>query len=251
MYKNKIPLIAALSALLLAGCATAPKYKYGAAPGDKQFVTQAKLGDASIPRLVSNRKNIVMAEPRAVACDGATEFAFNVVIANRQSYPIQVAPTDFSVSYMGRTFPSMTEKQIEKEIHSGDWFKNSMLAVGIVGAIAGVATGNLAGAESLLGQAGANYESVSAQQDADFAKYRNKVFAATTIQPKAIYGGLVVAQRDQSGKDYSFDAANASADINLQVNIDGETDTLSFTCNGVAPPPSPVTASAGSGSTAQ
>jgi hypothetical protein len=226
--------------LALGGCASAPKYKYGATPATSQSVLVAKTGGASIPRLVSKRKNIVMAEPRAIACDGANQFAFNVVFANRQDEALDIGPGNFQVHYMGRTFPAMSEEDVNKVIHHDDWVKNSMLAVGIVGAIAGAAVGNFAGASSLLAQAGTNYATLDAQQNAEFEKYRNKVLAKKAIQPKETYGGLVIAKRDQAGKDYVFQASNVSSDIELQVDVDGETDTLSFNCRGAMPTPLPA-----------
>jgi hypothetical protein len=247
--RNRLLFTTLAALLVLGGCASAPKYKYGATPAESQSVLVAKTGDASIPRLVSKRKNIVMAEPRAIACDGQTEFAFNVVFANRQDEAVDIAPTNFKVNYMGRTFPAMSEEEVKKVIHHDDWVKNSMLAVGIVGAVAGAAVGNFAGASSLLAQTGANYATLDAQQNAEFEKYRNKVLAKKSVQPKETYGGLVIATRDEGGKDYVFQASNVSSDIELEVDVDGETDILSFNCRGAVPTPLPAAAPPSTAST--
>jgi hypothetical protein len=232
MIKQFSVSVALLTTLILGGCASTPQYKYGAMPAQDQDVVVAKSGDAAVPRLVSKHKDILMAEPRAIACDGAAEFAFNVVFANRQDYPVQIAPSNFKVTYAGRIFQAMTEKEVEKDIHHDDWFKNSMMVVGVVGAIAGAAAGDYAGASTLLAQTGSNYGALDAQQNAEFEKYRNKVLASTSVAPKATYGGLVVAKRDEAGKDYTFEKSLVSADIELIVDVDGQTDTLSFNCRG-------------------
>jgi hypothetical protein len=172
-----------------------------------------------------------------------------VVFANRQNEAVDIGPGNFRVHYMGRTFPAMSEEEVKKVIHHDDWVKNSMLTIGIVGAVAGAAVGNYAGASSLLAQAGTNYATLDAQQNAEFEKYRNKVLAKKSVQPKETYGGLVIATRDQAGKDYVFQASNISSDIELQVDVDGETDTLSFNCRGVLPTPLPAAVTPSTAST--
>jgi hypothetical protein len=122
---------------------------------------------------------------------------------------------------------------VEKAIHHDDWVKNSILALGVVGGVAGAATGNLAAGENLLMQSASNYQTLDALQNSEMDKYRNKVFATKSVDSKAAYGGLIVARSDDSGHGYSFQAAKASSDIQLIVEADGETDTLSFNCQGL------------------
>jgi hypothetical protein len=238
-----------IAGLVLGGCASAPKYHYGATPDSSQSVLVAKTNADTPPRLVSKKHNILMAEPREATCDGSTEFAFNVVFANRQDHAVSIGPDNFKVSYLARTFAAMPEKDVEKQIHHDDWVKNSILVVGIIGGIAGAAAGDYAGASNLLMQTGADYSTLDAEQNSEFEKYRNKVFALKSVNPKDTYGGLVIAMVDQAGKGYAFDAANVSADIDLTVSVDGDTDHLLFNCSG-EPPAAPTNTTTAATSTA-
>lgn len=228
-WKSLGVVMAGAAGLLLTGCAT-HKSAYSATPSTQQTLVSAQ--DQKPPRIVSKQKNILIAEPRNFACDGEKEFAFNVVFANRQAYPIDLAPKDFEIHYDNRTFPAMAEKDVEKDIHSGDWLKNSLLFIGTAGAIAGAAGGDLSGAQSLLIQTATDYSTLDNEQNAELEKYRNKVLKAGTIAPHTVYGGLIVARTDTDGKAYTFNSDSKFSSIDLVLQVDGEEQTLSFNCGG-------------------
>jgi hypothetical protein len=228
-YRNHLIRIMVLAAAIvtLAGCET---NKYAALPASNQ--TLVPVGADKPPRIASKQKNVVIAEPRNPMCDGEKEFSFNVVFGNRQTYSISLAPSNFEIAFRNHAFPAMAEADVEKEIHSDDWFKNSMLVLGAAGAIAGVAGGDLAGAQGLLLKTATDYQLVDSDQNAEMEKYRNKVLKTGTVDPHSVYGGLIVARADTDGKSYSFNSANKMDSIDLIVKVDGEEQTLSFNCAG-------------------
>jgi hypothetical protein len=222
--------LAAAYAVALAGCSSTPTYKYEARPAETQKILPT-AGQEARPRIASIQKlTLITAEPRNVGCDDEKEFAFNVAIANKETRPFDVAPTNFEVDYAGRSFPAVDEKEVQKEISSEQWGKDVFAGLSVVTGVLQAATGNMAAGQATMTQGYQGYQMMDAADASELDKYRNKVLAPGSIAPKSTYGGLVVAKLDAAGSGYHFDSAHAPAEIVLVANIDGETHRLKFAC---------------------
>ena len=219
-----------ISALMLVACAS-PTYTFDAADGSNSVVEYAQ----GVPVLYSQgTSSIVAVRPASRTIKGSEDLAFQVVVTNAGTQPIEVTAEDVSL-YLTRNGKATSYSALSfdeyAELKGHDKNGAGMAVVGALAILSGGLSGygSGIGSTSLMssGNSGmSNYSTVMTSMSNSDKKIDDEVSASdgvylhrTTVQPDQTQAGMVYFNTSELSKGDRFD---------IEVTLPVDTHRVSF-----------------------